>query len=493
MGEAAATTEHFDVLIVGAGVSGISAAYNLTVQLPGTRFVVLEGKSDFGGTWRSHRYPGVRADTNFYTYAFSFKPWRGDPYAGGDQIMAYLGEVITENDLAQHIRYDHKVLAADWSSARNLWSVTALIGAAGRPAVFTADFLWMCQGYFGQDAAYTPEWPGMADFTGRIVHPQTWPDDLDCSGKRVVVIGSGATAATLVPALAGTCAHVTLLQRSPTYYFTGRRVDELIAMLRALEINETWIDEIVRRKINYEAAQFYRRCLTDPDGASRDLIDVARSFLGADFDIERHFRPNYLPWRQRLAVIPDGDLFKTIADGRASVVTDTIERFTCGGVRVASGEEIIADIIVTATGFDLCIFGDIAFTVDELPLAFSETVTYRGMMFTGVPNMVWTFGYIRAAWTLRCELVGNFVCRLLQHMQETGARQVTVAPRPEDADMTLLPFFDSENFGPSYIMRSLHLLPRRGAKPEWQHSQDYWVDKDEFPSIDLRDAVFVYA
>jgi cation diffusion facilitator CzcD-associated flavoprotein CzcO len=493
MGDAAATPEHFDVLIVGAGMSGINAAYNLTSQRPGTSFVVLEGKSGFGGTWRGHRYPGVRADTNFYTYAFSFKPWRGAPYAGGDQIMTYLGEVIAENGLAQHIRYDHKILTADWSSALNRWTVTAQNCATGQPSVFTAGFLWMCQGYFRHDAGYTPEWPAVADFAGRIVHPQTWPDELDCSGKRVLVIGSGATAATLVPALAGNCAHVTLLQRSPTYYYTGRNVDELVAMLQALEIDEAWIYEIARRKLAYEGAQFYRRCFADPEGVSRDLIDLARSYLGADFDIERHFRPKYLPWRQRLATIPDGDLFKAIAGGLASVVTDTIERFTHGGVRVASGQEIFADIIVTATGFDFCILGDIAFTIDEMPLAFSDTVTYRGMMFTGVPNMVWVLGYFRAAWTLRCDLVGDFVCRLLQHMQEAGAGKVTVALRPEDADMKLLPFVDPENFNPGYLMRSLHLLPRRGAKPKWQHSQDYWADKDDFPAIDLRDAVFVYA
>jgi cation diffusion facilitator CzcD-associated flavoprotein CzcO len=493
MSDAAATIEHFDVLIVGAGMAGINAAYTLTTQRPGTRFVVLEGKGGFGGTWRTHRYPGVRADTNFYTYAFSFKPWRGDPYAGGDQIMTYLDEVIAENDLAQHIRTNHKVLAADWSSARNCWTITAQNGETGQPAVFTAGFLWMCQGYFRHDAGYTPEWPGMADFAGRIVHPQTWPDDLDCSGKRALVIGSGATAASLVPALAETCAHVTLLQRSPTYYFTGRSVEDLIAMLRALEIDDAWIFEIARRKLSYESAQFYRRCFTDPEGVSRDLIGVARSLLGDDYDIDRHFRPNYLPWRQRLATIPDGDLFKAIAAGRVTMVTDSIERFTRDGLRLASGQDIAADIIATATGFDICILGDIAFTVDEMPLAFSDTVTYRGMMFTGVPNMVWVFGYIRAAWTLRCELVGGFVCRLLQHMQDVGTQKVTVALRPDDADMQRLPFVDPDNFSPSYLMRSMHLLPRRVDKPEWGHSQDYWADKDAFPAIDLRDPVFNYA
>jgi cation diffusion facilitator CzcD-associated flavoprotein CzcO len=385
-----------------------------------------------------------------------------------------MGEVIEENDLGRHIRYHHKITNASWSTADNRWTITATRTDTGETARFTANFLYMCQGYYRHEKGYTPQWDGMADYKGTIVHPQTWPEDLDYTGKNVLVIGSGATAATLVPAIAGKCAHVTMLQRSPTYFRTGRNAIALAEELRTLGIKEEWIHEIVRRKILYEQDAFTRRTFVEPEIVKQELLGAVRAELGPDFDIDTHFTPSYRPWRQRIAFIPDADLFKGIASGKASVVTDEIERFVEKGVQLKSGKVLEADIVVTATGFDLNVLGDIEFAIDGEPLRFSDTVTYRGMMFTGVPNMVWVFGYFRASWTLRADLVGDFVCRLLKHMDEHGYRRMTPALRPKDKDMPLLPWIDPENFNPGYIMRGLHLLPKRGDKPEWQHNQDYW-------------------
>jgi len=489
---AASGAEHFDVLIVGAGISGVGAAYHLKHQLPGKSFVVLETLESFGGTWLTHKYPGIRSDSDLYTFGYRFKPWVGPPIATAEEILRYVGEVIDENDLGRHIRYRHRITTASWSSRDNLWTIEAERLDTGEAVAFTCNFLWMCQGYYRHSEGYTPDWPGMADFKGRIVHPQTWPDDIDLSGKKVIVIGSGATAATLTPAIADTCAHVTLLQRSPTYFVPGRNANELADTLRKLKIDESWIHEIVRRKQLHDQAEFTRRSFEEPEAVRAELLAGVSAFVGPEITA-KHFTPSYRPWRQRIAFVPDGDIFQCVNRGKASVVTDHIDRFTEKGVRLQSGEELEADIIITATGFNLNVLGDIAFTVDGKPLNFSETVTYRGMMFTGVPNLVWVFGYFRASWTLRADLVADFVCRLLKHMDAKGARKVEVALRPEDKDMKLLPWIDPENFNPGYLMRGMHLLPRRGDKPEWQHSQDYWTEKDELPLIDLDDAAFVYA
>jgi cation diffusion facilitator CzcD-associated flavoprotein CzcO len=485
--------EHFDVLIVGAGVSGIGGAYHLTRRCPGASFVVLESQASFGGTWITHRFPGVRSDSDLYTYGYAFKPWTGAPIATASEILKYLNEVIAENDLGRHIRFRHRVERASWSGAENRWTVEATRTDTGGARRFTAGFLWMCQGYYRHAGGYTPEWPGMADFRGRIVHPQTWPEGLDYAGKRVVVVGSGATAATLLPAMASDCAHITMLQRSPTYFRVGRNAVEIADELRRLQVDESWIHEIVRRKIIYEGAAFAKRCVAEPEAVKQELLAELRRYLGPDYDVATHFTPRYRPWQQRLAFVPDGDMFEAIAEGRASVVTDEIERFTETGLRLKSGEVLEADVIVTATGFNLCVLGDIDFTLDGEPLVFADTITYRGVMFTGVPNLAWVFGYFRASWTLRVDLVAGFVCRLLNHMKAKGAKRVAVALRPEDRDMPLLPWIDPDDFNPGYLMRGMHLLPKRGNKPEWAHTQDYWAEKDEFPAIDLDDEAFVYA
>ena len=487
------STEHFDVLIVGAGISGIGSAYHLTAQLPGTSFVVLEAQESFGGTWLTHRYPGIRSDSDLHTFGYRFKPWTSAPIATAAEIRSYMGEVIAENELERHIRYRHRISSASWSSATNLWTIEAVRTDSGEAVTFTANFLWMCQGYYRHSEGYTPEWKGMKTFKGRIVHPQRWPDDLDTEGKKVVVIGSGATAATLIPAIADKCGHVTMLQRSPTYFRTGRNAIELAETLRQLQISEEWIHEIVRRKILYDQDIFTRRSFEEPEAVKQELLAGIRAVLGPYYDIETHFTPHYRPWRQRIAFVPDADLFQGIKSGKASVVTDEIDRFTETGILLKSGKLLDADIIIiTATGFNLNVLGDIAFSIDGKPLEFAQTVTYRGMMFTGVPNMVWVFGYFRASWTLRTDLVADFVCRLLAHMKKKGVKKVVPALRPQDKDMSLQSWIDPENFNPGYLMRDMHLLPKRGDKPEWQHSQDYWAEKDQFPAIDLDDAAFVY-
>ncbi|MGH6958769.1 MAG: flavin-containing monooxygenase, partial [Caulobacteraceae bacterium] len=415
----------------------------------------------------------------------------GTPIATGAEIRKYVGEVIEENGLSQHIRYGRQVVSASWSSKDNLWTVEVAL-KDGRTERYRANFLWMCQGYYDHGKGYTPDWPGMADFKGRIVHPQTWPEDLDYQDKRVVVIGSGATAATLIPSIADKVAHVTMLQRSPTYFVPGRNVDDMANQLRELEIPEAWIHEIVRRQRLKFGQVFTQMAHDHPDAAKAQLLEAVSAFVGPEITA-KHFTPSYRPWRQRIAFVPDGDIFKAIKAGKADVVTDEIERFTESGVQLKSGQTLEADIVITATGFNLSVLGGIRFAVDEAPLDLAQSVTYRGMMFTGAPNLVWVFGYFRASWTLRVDIMADFVCRLLPHMAARGAKKVEVALRPEDKGMELSSWIDPENFNPGYLMRSMHLMPKRGDKPEWQHTQDYWREKDELPAIDLDGPEFRYS
>ncbi len=485
------TTQHFDVLIVGAGISGVGAAYHLTRQTPDLTFVVLEAKESFGGTWLTHTYPGIRSDSDLYTFGYRFKPWTSAPIARGEAIRRYMGEVIDEADLARNIRYGHRIKSARWSSRDKLWTVEVRRTDTEESLRFTAGFLWMCQGYYRHEQAYTPEWPGMQEYRGRLVHPQAWPKTLDLSGKQVVVIGSGATAATLIPSIADQCAKVTMLQRSPTYFAYATNANELADRLRALEIDESWIHEIVRRQILRDEAQFTRRTFDEPEVVRQELLGAVSQFLGPELT-EKHFSPRYRPWRQRLAFVPDADLFRAIQAGKAYVETDEIERFTANGLLLKSGSLLEADVVITATGFNLCVMGDIEFAVDGAPVNFADTVTYRGMMFTGLPNLFHVFGYLRSSWTLRVDLVSDFVCRLLNHMKGRGARQVEVALGPQDAALPRLPWIDPENFNPGYLMRSVHLMPKRLGKAEWQHSQDYSNDQKAFPTIDLDAPEFIY-
>ncbi len=488
----ATATEHVDVLIVGAGISGIGAAHHLGQQCPDKSFLILESKASFGGTWRTHTYPGIRSDSDLYTFGYRFKPWTGQPIAAAGEILDYLEEAIEDDHIDQHIRYQHEVLSASWSGDEQLWILEARRKDTGAVLRFTCNYLWMCQGYYRHSEGYTPDFEGMADFKGTIVHPQTWPEDLDYKGKRVVVIGSGATAATLIPNMADDCAHMTMLQRSPTYFWTGENRNELADQLRELEVPEEWVHEIVRRSILKLAKDVQYLSESSPELVKEELFGVIREYLGEDFDMS-HFTPSYRPWQQRLAYVPDGDLFEGIKSGKVSVVTDHIDRFTENGILTKSGELLEADIIITATGFNLCVMGDIAFDVDGEPVDFAKTFTYRGIMNSGVPNMSFMFGYLRTSWTMRVDLVCDFVCRLLNHMESKGVTVCTPTLREEDANMTAHPWIDEEQFNPGYMQRSMHLMPKKGDHQPWIYNMDYYTEKEELPAADLDDGALVYA
>jgi cation diffusion facilitator CzcD-associated flavoprotein CzcO len=486
------TAEHFDVLIVGAGISGIGSAYHLQDQCPDKTYAVLEMKDTFGGTWDTHKYPGVRSDSDLYTFGYRFKPWVGAPVASGAEILKYLGEVITENGIDRHIRYGTRITSCTWSSRDALWTVTARHKGGRKEHVLTSRFLWMCQGYYDHETPYVPDWKGLSDYQGQFVHAQVWDPATDVAGKRVLVIGSGATAATVVPAFCDAGANVTMLQRSPTYFFCSPNQNELADRLRQIGIDEETVHRVVRAQIMYDQDVLNRRCVEEPDAVFEDLKALVRAYAGDDFAFEPHFTPRYRPWQQRLAYCPDGDLFRHAAAGHVKFVTETIDRFTENGVLVTSGEELEAEIVVACTGFRLSVMGDVPFAVDGRRVEWSDTVNYRGMMFTGVPNLVWVMGYFRASWTLRVDLLGDFVCRLLKRMDAHSVKKVEVALRPDEADMAILPWIEPDNFNPGYLQRGLDQMPRRGAKPEWRHNQDYWLEREAIPAIDLDGAEFVY-
>ncbi len=485
--------EHFDVLIVGGGISGVGAAYHLLDKRPGTSFVVLENQDGFGGTWRTHKYPGIRSDSDLFTFGYEFKPWTGPPIATAEEILTYMGEVIEENDLAQYIRYNHQVTNARWSSEDQRWSLTVDRSDTGETVTLTGNFLYMAQGYYNHKKPYTPTWPGMDRFAGEIVHPQLWPEDLDYQDKKVVVIGSGATAATLIPAMAPDVDHITMLQRSPTYFITGRNADELADQLRELEINPDWIHEIVRKKRIHDQTMFSKMAKEHPEMVKQELGNGIKEILGEDYDLSPHFTPSYRPWRQRVAFVPDGDLFHAIKSGKASAVTAEIDTFTETGIRTVDGQDLEADIIITATGFNMNVLGDVEFDIDGEPLDWPNRVAFWGTMFSGIPNLTWVFGYFRASWTLRSDMIAKFICRLLDHMDKHDAAVVTPELRPEDADMERLPWVDPEDFNPGYITRSLHLLPKQGDRDPWRHTQDYWNEHKQFPAIDLDDGLVYQA
>ena len=489
--EVPAGTEHLDVLIIGAGISGIGAAHHLSQKCPDKRFAMLESKASFGGTWRQHTYPGIRSDSDLYTFGYGFKPWTGQPIANGDAILNYLEEAIEDDHLEPHIRYQHEVVSASWSSDQQHWVVRARHTQTNEFVYLTCNFLWMCQGYYRHAEGYTPHWDGVEEFKGTIVHPQTWPEDLDYKGKRVVVIGSGATAATLIPNMADDCAHITMLQRSPTYFWTGENRNELADQLRELDVPEEWVHEIVRRSILKLAKDIQYTSESHPELIKEELFKVIREYLGEDFDMS-HFTPSYRPWQQRLAYVPDGDLFEGIKSGKVSVVTDHIERFTPEGILTKSGELLEADIIITATGFNLSVMGDIAFDVNGEAVDFGRTFTYRGIMNSGVPNMVFMFGYLRTSWTMRVDLVCDFVCKLLNRMDDKGARVCTPTLGAGEQKMEALPWIDEEEFNPGYMQRGKHLMPKRGDHEPWTFSADYYTEREQLPLVSLDEGALVY-
>ncbi len=483
---------HVDVLIVGAGVSGIGAAHHLQEQFPDRSFVLLEAQDNRGGTWWTHQYPGVRSDSDLFTYGYRFKPWRGPSIAAGGEILNYLDEVIEEDGLTQHIRYHHQVTAASWSSEQRRWEVEVTRSDTDERLHYSTDFLWMCQGYYNHGKPYQPQWEGLDRYEGLLVHPQQWPADLDLTGKRVVVIGSGSTAATLIPAIAKDAEHVTMLQRSPSYFLAPPLTHELATTLRALDVPEDWTHEILRRAYSAQFNELARMSQEAPDDLHAFLMDSMAPLLPEGFDVERHFTPRYRPWQQRIAIVPEGDLFAALREGKASIVTDTVDTFTEKGIKVSSGEELTADVVVTATGFNLSVLGDIAFTVDGEPVDFSERVTWRGIMISGVPNMAYVFGYFRHSWTLRVDLVSDVIMRVFSRMREQDASTVVPELRPEDADMEIGPWSDPENFNAGYVLRSQDAMFKQGDREPWTHMLEHGEEMELLPGIDLGDGSLSY-
>ena len=463
--------EHLDVLIVGAGLSGVGAACHLQDECPGKTYAILEARDAMGGTWDLFRYPGIRSDSDMYTLGYRFRPWpSAKSIADGPSILSYIRETAQEHRVDEKIRYHRRVVRAEWSTPDAQWTVEVEHTDTGQTSQLTCGFLYMCCGYYRYDEGYTPAFPGADRFGGSIVHPQHWPDDLDYAGKRVVVIGSGATAVTLVPAMAETAAHVTMLQRSPTYVVSLPAEDPLAKRLRSV-LPAKVAYPIVRWKnvlLTMLSFQLSRRRPAVMKGFIRKGLAKA---LPADFDIDTHFKPRYNPWDQRLCLVPDGDLFKSLGSGKASIVTDQIETFTETGIRLASGEELDADIIVTATGLQMLLLGGLSVVVDGTDVKLSETVGYKGMMFSGVPNLAAAAGYTNASWTLKCDLVSEYVCRLLNHMDETGMRQVT--PRWTQPTLPTRPFIDLKS---GYVLRAVNDFPKQGDAAPWRLHQNYILD-----------------
>jgi cation diffusion facilitator CzcD-associated flavoprotein CzcO len=480
------SSDHVDVLIVGAGISGIGAACHLQRECPGRTYAILEGRDDIGGTWDLFRYPGVRSDSDMHTLGYDFKPWTAEKaIADGPSIMAYLRETVAEHGVGPHIRFGHLVRAADWDSASATWTVTAERRSDGAIVTFTARFLFMCSGYYSYRKGHMPDFPGIDTYRGTLVHPQAWPDGLDHSGKRVLVIGSGATAMTVVPAMAATAAHVTMLQRTPTYVAAGPDIDRLANALRKV-LPDGLAYRITRRKNVALQQMIYRRTRTKPAKVKEYLLKKVRKELPG-VDIDRHFTPPYDPWDQRLCLVPNGDLFRAIREGTASVVTDRIDTFTEHGVRLVSGQQIDADIVVAATGLELVTLGEVAVSVDGAAVDFAQTWTYKGFMYSDVPNLASSFGYINASWTLRADLICRYVCRLLNHMAATSTAQCTPRLRPSDRTMTARPWI--EHFSAGYMQRAMHLMPKQGDREPWINPQNYQRDRKMFAKDPVDDGV----
>ena len=462
--------EHVDVIVVGAGISGIGAGYHLQANCPDRSYLILEGRAALGGTWDLFRYPGIRSDSDMYTLGYAFKPWtEAKAIADGPAILSYLNETAAEHGIDQHIRFRHHVEQAAWSTKRATWIVTAT-GPEGDEVQFSCNFLFMCSGYYNYARGHSPDFAGSADFGGQIVHPQHWPEDLDYAGKRVVVIGSGATAVTIVPEMAKTAASVTMLQRSPTYVVSRPAEDRFANWLRAKLPGKLAYD-IVRWRNVLLGMFFFNRARKRPERMKERLIGMVREELGPDYDVETHFTPRYNPWDQRLCLVPDGDLFAALREGRASVVTGKIDRFVPEGIRLESGDTLPADIIVTATGLELQLLSDVAFSVDGAPVDLSKCLNYKGMMYSDVPNLASSFGYTNASWTLKADLTCMYVCRLLNTMKRRGLRQAT--PRIGDDTIEEVPFLD---FSSGYVQRAIDKFPKQGSKKPWKLNQNYARD-----------------
>ncbi len=477
-------TESVDVAIIGAGISGISAAYHLSTNCPDRTFTMLEQRSNLGGTWDLFRYPGIRSDSDMHTLGFRFAPWiHEESIAEGSMILEYLNETVDRFDLRRHICFQQKVTAATWSSEERSWTLT-ILGADG-VRILNCNVLFVCAGYYSYRAGHTPELPGMADFGGRIVHPQQWPDDLDVAGSTVVVIGSGATAVTIVPALASAGADVTMLQRSPTYMVSAPNTDAFATRLREVlpervAYGVTRVRNIARDQMIYKVSRIA------PSLLRNELLRRVREELGPELTTA-HFTPDYEPWDQRLCLVPNGDFFDAIGSGEAAVVTADIESIDEGGVHLQNGDYLEADIIITATGLALTIAGDIGLSVDGKPIDFAETVTYRGIAYSGVPNLFTTFGYVNASWTLRADMVSRYVCRLLNEMADVGASMCVPELRPAERDAERRGWID--DFSAGYVTRMLPELPKQLDRDPWRNYQSFAADQKSLLYSPIADGV----
>lgn len=463
--------ETFDVLVVGAGLSGIAAGYHLQTESPTRTYAILESRDALGGTWDLFRYPGIRSDSDMHTLGFAFKPWKGaKAIADGPSILEYIQETAREHGIDRKIRFGHRVQRASWSSDTCTWAVEARRTDTGELVRFTCRFLLMCSGYYDYEQGYTPDFPGVERFAGRVVHPQKWTDDVDYAGKRVIVIGSGATAVTLVPELAKKAARVTMLQRSPTYILSRPGVDAVAKWFeRRLPSGVAY--DVTRWKNVLLGMALFKFCRRFPERAKRLMVSEVKKALGPDFDVDTHFTPTYRPWDQRLCLVPDGDLFDAITQKRVDVVTDHIEAFTERGLKLRSGQELEADLVVTATGLKVLLLGDVQLTVDGRRIDVGKTMNYRGTMLSDVPNLAIALGYTNASWTLKCDLVCEFVCRLLNHMERKGYRKCVA--RPKESGLPEEPLLD---FSSGYVQRALSQLPKQGPKAPWRLYQNYLLD-----------------
>ena len=483
--------DHVDVVVVGAGISGIGAGYHLQTMSPDRSFVIVEARNSIGGTWDLFRYPGVRSDSDMYTLGYRFKPWRNaKSIADGTSILEYLKETVREHDLERHMRFGRRVTGADWSSDDARWVVTMRNEASGAKEQISCNFLFMCAGYYNYRRGHQADLPGIDRYAGRVVHPQFWPEDLDYAGKRVLVVGSGATAMTLVPAMAATASHVTMLQRSPTYVVSRPDVDKWALRIRRV-LPPKLAYRVIRFKNTTIQQLFYGRMREHPAEAKARLIGMVSEAMGPEFDVDKHFTPSYFPWDQRLCLLPNGDLLDALREGRASIVTDHIDTFTESGVRTKSGEVIGADIVVTATGLELVVLGEASFTVDGEPVDFGSTFTYKGMGFSGVPNLATSFGYVNASWTLKSDLTCEYVCRLLNHMRDTGTAIATPTLRDDERGMPRRPWIDG--FTPNYMTRDMHRFPSQGDHAPWLNPQNFKRDVELYRKSPVDDGSMVFS
>ena len=480
--------EHLDVIVVGAGISGISATVHLARAFPQKKITMLERRENVGGTWDLFKYPGIRSDSDMHTLGFSFKPWNSEKsIADGPSIMQYLNETVEEYGLKEKIRFSHRVVAANWSSADALWLLT--VDVNGFQKQMSCNFLFMCSGYYSYDEPHDAQISGIESFKGDVVHPQFWPENLDHLRKRVVVIGSGATAVTIVPSMAKDGAKVTMLQRSPTYMVAMPDTDPIANFLRKI-LPGGWAYALTRFKNIRLQDFFYKRSRKAPEKVRAQLLRLVKRMLPEDYDVEKHFTPSYNPWDQRLCLVPNSDLFKAIKNGSVEVVTDEIDIVTSDGLQLKSGMKLPADILVTATGLKLSVLADVPFTVDGQAIDFSNAFTYQGMMYSGVPNLVSTFGYVNASWTLRADLTSEWVCRLLQHMDKYGADRVIPQLREEDYGMRSRPWID--DFPAGYMRRAMHLFPKQGSGP-WRNTQDFLRDRKRIRKGPIVDRALVFS